>query len=450
MRRPLLIILVTYLAGCGGYMGASEAFRKSMSSANPNGALGHVNTALGVSNDLDLPDKGDADTPLLLLERATILQALGRYEASAKSFQAADKALDVYDLDSDTLGDISKFVFSDDSTVYRSPPHEKLLINTMNLLNYLAMGKVSGAKVEARRFIVNRKFLESREGQESRGMLALGSYLSGLAYEIAGEPDTAMLNYADAHAAGGVPTLEDAVRRLAARTGASNARLDAVIGDAANTLAPNPQDAEVVVIVQNGMTPYRYPERLPIGPAMVIASSNGSQHQLSRKQQERANRFAAKGLLKWVNYPELRAGSPPPSYVGMSMDGEEMTSGVALNVDIAARAEFNRVKGIIIAAAITRLIARAVAGAVAEGVAGGKKGGGAAFLLGLLVEGAMTAADTPDTRSWVTLPAQYYVGRIRLPAGRHLLSITSRGQVRRRVLDLQPGGWTVLNFSDIR
>ena len=72
------------------------------------------------------------------------------------------------------------------------------------------------------------------------------------------------------------------------------------------------------------------------------------------------------------------------------------------------------------------------------------------FLLSLLLEGAMTAADIPDTRGWVTLPARFSVYRVRVPAGAHTLEVTSGGQTRKQVLKVSPGGWHVLNFSEFR
>jgi uncharacterized protein len=437
------------LAGCSGYMTASEAFRRSMNTGDPNGALAHVNEALQVKNDLDLPEEMEADTPLLLLERATILQALGRYEASAKNFQFADKSLDVLDLTGDTLGSISKFMFSDDATLYKAPPFEKLLINTTNMLNYLALGNANSAQIEARRFIVNRKYLKDREGESARGMLALGSYLCGVAFEMGGETDIAMRHYGDAYEAGGVPTLKEAVRRLASYSGATDPRMKDVVGD--TPVEFDAKDAEVVVIYQSGMAPYRYPERMPIGPAVVIASNNRRNQRLSSKQRDQAGRFAAKGLLKWVNYPSLRSQKGPARRVTVEVDKRPITSGVGLDVQNTAVKEFERVKGTLIAASITRLITRAIAGSVGEGI-GAKATGNKqlGFVIGLLLEGAMTAADTPDTRSWVTLPAQFHVARVRVPAGAHTVEVISNGRSRQKVIKIQPGGWVVLNFSGTR
>ncbi len=135
----------------------------------------------------------------------------------------------------------------------------------------------------------------------------------------------------------------------------------------------------------------------------------------------------------------------------VALDGESRRPGLALDIEDKVIAHFEDIKGTLIAASIVRLISRAVAGelsqAAAKQVGSGGLGG---LLIGLAVEGVLTAADTPDTRSWVTLPARISVARKRIPAGKHTISVRYRGSLREAAIDLQPGGWAVLNFSDLR
>lgn len=454
-HRPWALLLGALLAvistACGGYADTSVAFRKALTTGRPENALAAVNEALEVEKAEDLPKDVEAQTPLLLLERGTILQALGRYELSSRDFQYADNKLDVLDLTSDTLGSISKYLFSDDATLYKSPPHEKLLINTVNMINYLARGDASGAKVEARRLVVNQKFLRDTENQEA-SMLGLSSYLAGCAYEAAGEGGEAMRHYADAKAAGGVATLDQAIRRLSARTGASDSRLAAAL-EGANEEYPDARDTgELVVVVQTGMAPYKFPERLPIGAAVVAASSPGPGARLSNGDRRRANAFAAKGLLKWVNFASLRKVNT--GRVGSEqvvIDGRAAGVGPALDVDAAVLKEFEKVKATMLVAAISRLLTRAVAGEVADAASRkGSKSGLAGMLIGLAVEGALTAADTPDTRSWVTLPGRFDLSRVQLPPGEHTVQVTLSGRQQTAQVTVKAGGLSLVNFSAFR
>ncbi len=453
MPRLLLIAIALLgsagLVGCGGYASTSEAFRRSLTAGQPEDALLRVNEALEVQRAEDLPSEPGADTPLLLLERGTILQALGRNALSARDFKLADKNLDVLDLTGDTAGEISKYLFSDDATVYKAAPYEKLLLNTVNMVNFLVLGDISGAKVEARRMTINRKFLQKEEG-DAQSMMAFGSYLSGFAFEMAGESGPAVRHYGDARDAGGLPGLEQAVRNLATRTGASDKRLkdwtETPDGEAAD-----PKHGELLVIVQTGMAPYLQPERLPVGAAVVAASDPGPGYRLTASERARAQTFAAKGVLKWVQYPRLTRSVGGGGALRIDVDGQTWSAPPSLDVESRSLAHYNRHKGTLIAASLTRMLTRAVAGEVTHAVARGAGGDNLVGLLaGLAVEGAMTAADTPDTRSWVTLPARFHIARGRLPAGEHTITVRYRGQPRTRTVKLNPGGWAVVNFSDLR
>ncbi|MFN3198669.1 MAG: hypothetical protein ACE366_09690 [Bradymonadia bacterium] len=450
----VLLIAWPALTGCGGYANTSEAFRRSMAGGQPGQALVAANTALGVDDAKSLPKGRGPDTPLLLLERATILQAMGEYELSARDFQAADKNLEVLDFTSDTAGSIGKYLYSDDSTVYKAPPHEKLLVNTLNMLNYLVRGDLSGAKVEARRLTVNQKYYKDAE-PDARGMMAFSSYLAGFTFEMAGDAQEAQRYYGDAQEAGGVPTLKRAARRLHTVAGVGDVRLKGVLNQTINIpeamKKPSKKPGDVLIVVQTGMAPFKSPKRVPIGAAIVSASQPGPGARLSRSEQRRANNFAAKGILKWVNYPQLKRYRSNLSSVNLSVDGKDVPGGRALDVQSRVVKEYQRIEGTLLAAAITRLLTRAVAGELTQAAASGKKKNSlAATLLGLAVEGALTAADTPDTRSWVTLPAQLYIARKQLPPGKHTIRLKVRGQLREAAVDLQPGGFAVVNFSDLR
>jgi hypothetical protein len=108
---------------------------------------------------------------------------------------------------------------------------------------------------------------------------------------------------------------------------------------------------------------------------------------------------------------------------------------------------WNRGKGGVIASAIVRMISRVIAGQAAE-KAGGD--GGVGLLLSLATQATMTAADTPDTRSWSTIPGRIALGRVRVPAGSHSVRLAARGPVVERKLELAPRGWAALNLTVLR
>ena len=59
----------------------------------------------------------------------------------------------------------------------------------------------------------------------------------------------------------------------------------------------------------------------------------------------------------------------------------------------------------------------------------------------------MTAADTPDTRSWATLPARIAFGRIMLPPGPRTVQLSARSATLTKKIDLKPGGFAVVGLT---
>jgi hypothetical protein len=196
------------------------------------------------------------------------------------------------------------------------------------------------------------------------------------------------------------------------------------------------------MIINYGRVPAKIAERIPIGLALTFASGA-----ISPFDQDRANRLAAQGLVTWVNFPSL--GKPHGQYdrPTVGIDGSAQSIDEALAVDVAARKAWDSVQGKVVASAITRTITRILAGQAVQKATGNGLTG---FLLGLGTQATMTAADTPDTRSWSTLPARIAVGRVRVAPGKHTIELVSRGVRKHQTVTLKPGGWTVAVLTVLR
>lgn len=227
--------------GCATYSDKMHRALEHAQAGQAEAALKDINKVLKVKKDHEEPNKYKSETALAMLERATVLHALGRYKDSAKAFGIADKQLELLDLSGDVVGKIGQFVFSDAATKYKAPPLEKLALNSVNMMNYLAMGDVDGARVEAKRFTVMQEFLEQNMPDRSR--LAIGSFLSGYTFERLGEPDTALRYYEEALAMGPLPNLERHVFALAERKGYRSEVMQRAI-DRANGLLPADADID--------------------------------------------------------------------------------------------------------------------------------------------------------------------------------------------------------------
>ena len=448
--RALALGLSLLLAGCAGHAARTEGARTALDEGAPSQALELLNEELGVKSPSELPEKTSGDNALLLLDRAMVLQQLastGR-EASAKTYslssrdlELADKQVEVLDLSRGAIDDIGKYLFSDATGPYKAPTYEKLMINTMNMINYLVRGDLNGAKVEARRLAVMQKFIDEHEGHGA-SLSGPGSYLAGFAFEKSGDASEALRFYDEALEYGNYTSLDEAVARLAKKASYRSPRITEIVKNQGDKAAADDASAELLVVLGFGRVPAKIARRVPIGLALTWVSGA-----LSPDDAAKANYLAAQGLVTWVNFPEL--GRPRGQYgtPGFALDGQWQELEGALAIDEQAKRAWDDAKGTVVASAITRLIARVATGEVVRRSTGG---GLVGALLSLGTQATLTAVDTPDTRSWSTLPARVAIGRVRLPAGTHYIDLEERGVRRRRTLTLSPGGWAVLNMTVLR
>jgi uncharacterized protein len=452
------------LSGCG-HAARTEQARSALDKGAPDQALRLYNEELRVKSEKDFPSPLQKDDALLVLDRSLIQQQLSQFELSSRDLEFADKQIQLLDFGKTAMEDIGKYMFSDDTGGYRAPPYEKLLINTMNMVNYLARHDLSGAKVEARRLAIMQKYFRDNK-TPGAGMLAPGSYIAGFVFEQAGRPDIAIRYYDEALSQTLFSSLEEPVARLVATTGyrgeftakllkqappaeAEQAGVDPEHLEGASATEGTAEaegEGELLVLVAYGRAPAKIARRIPIGAALTLAAMH-----MSSLQTSQANEIAARGLVTWVNFPDLEETPRTYELPVIRVDGQAQTPEILLDVGAEAREAFSEDRGRIIASAITRLVTRAIVGeaaGAAAGAAAGDRGIGA--LVTLATEASLTAADTPDTRSWSTLPGQIATVRLRVPAGPHKVEIQSRGSARTSTVSVKPGRWEAVTMTVLR
>ncbi len=436
-----LVLCGTLTAGCADHASHTLRARTALDAGQGEQAVQSLDKELQVDRAEDLPAKIEGDKVLILLDRAMVLNQLEKYKLVSRDLEIADKQLEILDFKRGTQDEIGKYLFSDQTGPYRAPAYEKLLVNTINMQCYLARGDLGGARVEARRLsVLERYFHDTSDAGQS--LMGPGDYLAGFIFEKSGQPQEALRYYDDALALGQFDSLTDAVARLSAQSSYKSPRLDKLIAHATDSKAAPADSAEILVVVNYGRVPAKVAERIPIGLALTFASGA-----LSPFDQDRANRLAAQGLVTWVNFPIL--GNPHGQYdrPRFGVDGQLQDLDDALSVDIAAKQAWDSVKGKVIASAITRMITRILAGQAVQKATGNGLTG---FLLGLGTQATMTAADTPDTRSWLTLPARIAIGRARVRSGKHTIELVARGVRKHVTVNLEPGGWTMAMLTVLR
>jgi uncharacterized protein len=439
-----LAALVSSGLACASHSDSTKAARSALDAGNPQRALELYNKKLEVESAKELPKNVGGENTLFILDRAMILQQLENYQLSSRDLEVADKQIEVLDFSHGALDDIGKYLFSDDTGPYKSPFYEKLLINTVNMVNYLQAGDLNGARIEARRLAVMQSYIADHEGAGA-SLIGPGSYLAGFIFEKSGQPQEALRYYDEALQFEAFASLKPVVVRLAAESSYRTPRirkiLDAAPAKQTALASATEGDADLLVIVSNGRVPAKLPERIPIGLALTYASGI-----ISPTDAGRANQLAAQGLVTWVNYPVLAKEKPylPPS---LAVDGQSYPLELGLAVDSEARKEWDDARGKLVASAITRLVTRLVAGETTRKVAGG---GLLGALLGLGAQATLTATDVPDTRSWATLPARIALARFPVPAGPHEIEISASQSLKRVKINPKPGGWAVVNVTVLR
>lgn len=446
-----LLVAASFLvgSGCAGHAAQTQAARTALDAGQPKQALAELNDKLDVKRAEDVPTDIKSDKILFVLDRSMVLMQLGRYDLASRDLELGDKQLMVLDFSHGTKDDVGKYLFSDDSGPYRAPTYEKLLVNTMNMMTYLARGNLEGARVEARRMSVLTDYFKNA-GEASKAFVAPGSYLAGFIFEKSGQADEALRYYDEALARAHFTTLDEPVARLAAHGSFRSPRLEAIIsrgateGGAEANASPEGGDdtGDLLVVVNYGRVPAKVAERVPIGLALTYASGFISPYDANR-----ANRLAAQGLVTWINYPSLGRPKGQWSTPLFGVDGQSQGLDGALAVDVAAQKAWEDIRGQVITSAITRMIARVVAG---EAVRRSSKDNVVGLLLSLGTQATLTAVDTPDTRSWSTLPARIAIGRTRVKAGTHVVELDVRGDRLRQKVTIKPGGWAAVVHTVLR
>ncbi len=442
---PIAVAALVFAQGCASHSERMAPVRTALDEGQPHEALRLLNQAMDVKTDADFPADLGGENSLYVLDRGSVNQSVAQFDASKRDFESADKAVDMLDLAHNAADSIGEYVFSGSSGKYQAPPHEKLLINTLDMLNYLEKRDLDGARVEARRLAVMQKYIVDDAHEGDSAALGLGAFLAGFTFEKSGQTDEALRWYDQSLEFTGFRSLRDPVRSLLAMGQYRSPRLKE-LESASGAVPPSIDqtgEGEIVFVVGYGRVPPKVAERVPIGLALTMFSGA-----LAPNDYAAANRIAAQGLVTWINFPTLGREQGEYTIPAAMLDGHYVQLEQAVDVAHEVRTEWKKIEGKIIVSAITRMIARYAAGRLVNAASGEHS------LLGLVLslgtQATLTALDTPDTRSWETLPARVAIARVRVPAGHHVVRIDARGWVRNVNVEVEKGGWQVVSLMGLR
>jgi len=428
-RWTALLLLTAVLAGCGTF----RSYRSEMEET-----LGRV-----ASGDLDgaaklLKSNSDADAKDLLyhMEVSEVRRLQGDFQASFEALSAADAAVKAWEdaarLDPGrATGQVGSLLLNDRTRTYEGHDYEKVLVTTRMAMDHLTLGDWDNARVAIKRtheredLIAQIRAEEYRKIQSEareRGVTpsireisgypvedletpeenalrngyqnALSHYLAGYVYEALGEPSLAAPGYRKAiELRPGQPLLESALAGLDDRVS-----------------APDDGTCDLLVVVESGAIAGRVSRSFSI-PVPVVSS--GVFMQIP------------------VSFPVI---PPSPSYTPpdvMIDQSQTVPTAHILDLDAMARRALKDEMPAIMMRAFIRSATKAVAQYEMQrqiGQSNRRRDDGAAVgaLVGLIamqIGGAVI--EQADERGWRMLPGQVSVARMKLPRGRHALSVRS-------------------------
>lgn len=360
---------VLVLPGCATYSAGFYNVEKATADRNLDGAIKSL-------DDLKLDG---VDETLHHLNKATLLRLRGNYAESNKHFDAAKSLMEKLNAISVTEQAASVTV-NDTMKAYEGLPSEQLMVYAFEALNYLQMGGIDDAAVEARQFDVKQGVIAEKNKGAKYLSGAFVRYLNGMVYEAIGEPDDARIEMQKALEGYKAQNSEFPIPQK-------------LRDDLARLKAGKPPVSEVVFILQNGLG----------------ASVDENNIRVN-------NPFAGKEgpFMFSLAVPKFVRRSLPVDHVVLSVGDSTASSEVVEDVNGIAEKSFNDRLPTIIARGVARLVVKNTAAVEAKKQ---MKDNPYALLLNLAADVATNVSERADTRSWSLLPGNIQMARLALPAG---------------------------------
>lgn len=352
---------------------------------------------------------------------------------------------------------------------YLGEDHERFLVHYYKALNYLQLGNIDGARVEARRIQLSEDALNDKTRKENKYQQdAFALILQGLIYETTGEVNNAFISYrnaVDLYLKNGGNyygvSLPEQLKQDLIRTALASGFTDEATRYAKATnpkpdSTQNPAGGWLVLFIESGAAPAKEEIRFSITQGVngfYFIGTDGIRQDVFID----ANRWNDYQLSQIRNttvaIPYYQARSYHTPTLSISANGRNYRAEDVENMNaLCARLMQERI-GKEIANALIRQLVKKLAERGSEAVATAaaqksdtKKDGtkktdaekrkdaenaeaiGAA--VGLLVNMVNSATEKADTRNWQSLPAFIQYVRIPLQAGTNTISLSAGNQQR--------------------
>jgi hypothetical protein len=398
VRWPVALgALALLLTGCAGdYVARTAGYRHAYETYQYAPAIQGF--------DSEIKSGPQIDQLLALMDEGMVLHAAGKFEESIRVLAQADKLSERLDFVS-VSEEAKVLISSERERAYRGEDFEKLMISTLQALNYAQLGKDEDALVEVRR--VNERMQRMiNDEKKPYEQLAVARYLTGVLWEDQGHADDAFIDYYAANRlAGDLGSLAAPLVRLAKETGRDDALRE--LRRQYPWVQPQPlgkDEGQILIVLEAGKAPVKTNGSRSGGPkAEVIA------------------------VPVFRDRPWIRQSQ-------VVLDGDANTT-----VQPTTITSLEQVAKIHLNYRIDGLVARQFGAlAIRTGAAVGVGQATGSEALGVLTFLALSYVNQPDLRSWMSLPAEFQLARYRVPAGMHRLTVVAGGGAREVQVDVRP------------
>lgn len=406
--RLLFWVLLGALSGCS----AATQVQQQVQTLS---IAGKYDAALAKLDESALA-KSSRDRLLCLMTRGLLLHEQGNYRQSNEVFEQADQLSEELFTRSISAESLS-FLSNDQIMPYAGADYEVVYINYYKVLNYLALGDLQAAGVEARRIDLKlRQYSDAYEGKtafKDDGFLRL---LTGLIYQAQGDWNNAFVSYRLAlnsfntnRTVYGVAVpdiLWSLLTTTAQRSGLLQEGADYRRLALEQGVTPRIVDSLAVVLVNAGQIPVKR-ERMAIFP---------TEH----------------GFPIKLALPEFVPRQKGSTQAALWIDDIEVSTRRVENLSaIAVKSLEDRI-GRVLAKAIARALAKELAARKLEK----KQGEG----VGALARIFNMLSENADLRSWTGLPATIQFAALPLEPGKHSYRLTQEGCDIEGTLSVPPRG----------
>ncbi len=412
LRSLLALVIVTgWLTGCVGSRAIQDKSYYLCRSDQADAAVAHL--------DASSLAKSNKNRLLYLMERGTLLHLQGAYEESNVDFEMADRLTEELYTKSLSAGALS-FLVNDGVIPYAGSDYESVYLNYYKALNYLALGELEEAGVEARQVDEKlRYFSDLYEGKtvfREDGFLRM---LTGLIYQAQGDDNNAFIAY-----------------RLAWNSFQANREIYGVpIPDILWSLLVTTADRSSLWQERNefrNLAKERGIELQQLETFAVVLVNNG---RIPVKQERKALFPSGQGFPIKLALPEFVAYGGGVNYVTLNSDDQQYRSVVVENLESIAFKSLND--------EIARVLVKAIARAVTKETIARKLDKDSNAPIGMLLRIVNMITENADLRSWNGLPReiQLVVAPVALGTEQVDIEIDGRSQELTLVVPVAPVGF---------